>query len=299
MKAPLGKLLHERDRYGHKNSFGHTLLIGGSPGRVGAIIMSAEACHKMGTGLVTVASWEDSFQSLIIKLPNETMTVPLKLSGPEYETYKKNLSTYSSIVIGPGLGQRKDARQLIEEVLTHYDGPLVVDADGLNIISEFQMQPLLVQRRAPTVLTPHVGEMARFLGISKDEVSADPALALRKAVEKSHATVVLKGAATLIASPDEVLYLNHYPNDGMATAGSGDVLAGMIGGLLGQHMEAFSATLLGIYLHSLAGDFAAKAQGHRSMTAPDIIENIGNAIKDIKATPDITALPVEGSTRLL
>jgi NAD(P)H-hydrate epimerase len=121
---------------------------------------------------------------------------------------------------------------------------------------------------------------------------------IRAAVAATHATVLLKGAATLITSPDDVLYLNHYPNDGMATAGSGDVLAGMIGGLMGQKMDSFQATLLGVYLHSLAGDFAAKEYGHRSMTAPDIIENISNAFKDIKATPE-PGIPLEGRARLL
>jgi NAD(P)H-hydrate epimerase len=121
---------------------------------------------------------------------------------------------------------------------------------------------------------------------------------VQKAVKLTHSTVLLKGAATLINSPDEKLFLNHYPNDGMATAGSGDVLAGMIGGLLGQRMDSFQGTLLGVYLHSLAGDYAAQALGHRSMTAADIIGNISNAIKDISSTSELV-LPVEGRARLL
>jgi NAD(P)H-hydrate epimerase len=112
----------------------------------------------------------------------------------------------------------------------------------------------------------------------------------------THATVLLKGAATLITSPDDVLYLNHYPNDGMATAGSGDVLSGMIGGLLGQRMDPFQATLLGIYLHSVAGDFAAQQFGHRSMTAADIIENISNAFKEIKVHPQSPTAVASGVT---
>jgi NAD(P)H-hydrate epimerase len=298
MRGPMAELLKERDRYGHKNSFGHTLLIGGSPGRLGAITMAARACHRMGTGLATVATWDDSFESLLIKLPDETMAVPLRLKGPELDAYKRNLPTYSSIVAGPGLGLRPDGKALMEELLGAYHGPLVIDADALNLIADHKLHELLVQRRAPTVLTPHPGEMSRLLGISKDDVRNDPIRAVRDAVRKTHAIVVLKGAATLIGSTDDVLYLNHYPNDGMATAGSGDVLSGMIGGLLGQKMDPFQGTLLGIYLHSMAGDFAAQARGHRSMTAPDIIENISNAIKDIKTTPR-PAMPVEGVARLL
>jgi NAD(P)H-hydrate epimerase len=298
IKPQLARMLKERDRYGHKNAFGHTLLVGGSPGRLGAIVMAARACHKMGTGLVTVASWDDGYQPLLIKLPNETMAVPLKLSGEEFENYKKTIQQCSSVVAGPGLGQRPDAHKLIEELLVRYEGPVLLDADALNIVSENKMHDLLSKRRAPTVLTPHPGEMARLLGISSKEVVADPVKAIRQAIASTHAIVVLKGAASLIGSTEDILYLNHYPNDGMATAGSGDVLAGMIGGFLGQHMDPFQATLLGIYLHSLAGAHAAEALGHRSMTAQDIIENISHAFKDIKATDEPT-LPVEVRARLL
>jgi NAD(P)H-hydrate epimerase len=298
MRDPMSVLIQERDRYGHKNSFGHTLLIGGSPGRVGAIAMAARACHKMGTGLVTAATWPESMELLSLKLPNETMTVPVVLSGPEFEEYKKGLPTYSSVVIGPGLGLRPEGKTVLEEVLTRYQGPLVLDADALNLIADYKLHDRLVQRRAPTVMTPHPGEMARLLGISKEEIMRDPLTAVRNAVKLTHAVVVLKGAATLIGSVEDMLYLNHYPNDGMATAGSGDVLAGMIGGLLGQKMDAFQGTLLAIYLHSLSGDFAAQEMGHRSMTAGNIIENISNAFKDIKKPVQLT-LPVEGRAKLL
>jgi hydroxyethylthiazole kinase-like uncharacterized protein yjeF len=297
MKTPMSALIKERDRYGHKNSFGHTLLVGGSPGRIGAIAMAARACQKMGTGLVTVASWLDSFETLLVKLPDETMAVPLHLEGPEYELYKASLNSYSSIVVGPGLGQRPEGKHLLEEILTNYQGPVVFDADALNLISEYKLFDYLKSRRAPTVLTPHPGEMSRLLDVSKEKIRDNPVEAIQRAVELTHSIVLLKGAATLITSTDEILYLNHYPNDGMATAGSGDVLAGMIGGLLGQKMDPFQATLLGVYLHSLAGDFAAQNFGHRSMTAPDIIENIGNAFKDIKSTE--LSIPMEGRVPLL
>ena len=297
MRAPMAALLNERDRYGHKNSFGHTLLFGGSPGRLGAIAMAARATHRMGTGLVTVATWADSFDTLLIKIPNETMAVAVHdTKGPEFEEYLKELAQYSSVVVGPGMGLRPDGRVILEELLKNYQGPLVIDADALNLVSEYKMHHLLQARRAPTVLTPHPGEMARLLDVSKEEVRNDPVAAIREAVKQTHAIVLLKGAATLITSPDEKLYLNHYPNDGMATAGSGDVLAGMIGGLLGQRMDPFKGTQLGVYLHSLAGDFAARQFGHRSMTAPDIIENISHAFQEIKNTEQ--SGPVESRAHL-
>ncbi len=297
MRAPMAALLNERDRYGHKNSFGHTLLFGGSPGRLGAIAMAARATHRMGTGLVTVATWSDCFDTLLIKIPNETMAVAVHdTKGPEFEEYLKELAQYSSVVVGPGMGLRPDGKVILEELLKNYQGPLVIDADALNLVSEHKMHHLLQARRAPTVLTPHPGEMARLLDVSKEEVRNDPVAAIREAVKQTHAIVLLKGAATLITSPDEKLYLNHYPNDGMATAGSGDVLAGMIGGLLGQRMDPFKGTQLGVYLHSLAGDFAARQFGHRSMTAPDIIENISHAFQEIKNTEQ--SGPVESRAHL-
>lgn len=298
MRKPLGELLMERDRYGHKNTFGHTLLVGGSPGRIGAIVMAARAAHRMGTGLVSVATWKDAFEPMMAKLPVETMVAPLALSGPEADAYRRSLPSYSSVVVGPGLGTRPEGKQLLQEMLTIYNGPMVIDADALNLIAEHKLHDLLVKRRAPTVLTPHPGEMSRFLGVDKEEIVRDPVGTVRKAVTLSHGVVLLKGAATLISSPDEILYLNHYPNDGMATAGSGDVLSGIIGGLLSQGMNSLDATLLGVYLHSLAGDFAAQQQGVRAMTAPDILDNLSHAFKEIKVTPP-SSLPVESRARLL
>ena len=288
-KAQMAKLLGERDRYGHKNSFGHTGFIGGSPGRIGAIAMASKACHKIGTGLVTVATWKDSFETLLHRVADETMAVPIQLEGPELQMYRQMGSLYSSVVVGPGLGKRHEGKGLMEEILSNYRGPLVLDADALNLISDFELHALVQKRGGPTVLTPHPGEMARLLGKSKEEVVGDPVKAVEEAVDRTHAVVVLKGAATLIASPDRI-YLNHYPNDGMATAGSGDVLSGIIGGLLGQHMDPFLATQLGVFLHSLAGDFAAKQYGHRSMTANSIIENIANAFQNLQLHDDTNRL---------
>lgn len=298
MKEEMAKLLLKRDRYGHKNAFGHTLLIGGSPGKIGAISMAARACHKMGTGLVTIATWENVFEQVLSRIPDETMAVPLRFSGPDVQSYKESLPGFSAVVVGPGMGMRPEGREVIEQLLYNYNGPVVIDADGLNIVSEYGLHEMISRRQAPTVLTPHPGEMARLLGVPKSQIVDNPIGSLKECIAKTHATVMLKGAATAIGDVDDVIYLNHYPNDGMATAGTGDVLAGMIGGLVGQKMKPFQATKLAIYLHSLAGALAAEAQGHRSMTATDIIENIGNAFKDIKIKPALT-FPQEGRARLL
>ncbi|MFN7685541.1 MAG: NAD(P)H-hydrate dehydratase [Oligoflexia bacterium] len=300
MPAKMAELIHERDRYGHKNSFGHTLMVGGSPGRLGAIALAARAAHRMGTGLVTAATWQDCLEPLMLRLPDETMTFGIRPFSIEaradLESYRKMLSQVTSIVVGPGLGLRPEGKDLLKEILSSFQGPVVLDADALNLVSDHGLHDFLIARKGQTVLTPHMGEMARLLGVEKEEVVANPVAALRNAVSKTHSVVLLKGAATLISSPDEKLYLNHYPNDGMATAGSGDVLAGMIGGLLGQRMDAFQATQLGVYLHSLAGDLAAQSLGHRGMTASDLIGNIGYAFSQLKKPTPPSIL--EGSDRL-
>lgn len=295
-RRPLAQLLKKRDKYGHKNSFGHTFLLGGSLGKVGAISMAARACHRMGTGLVTASTWEECLPTLHAKLPDETMAIAIDMEEARLERYRQQFIQFSSLVIGPGLGQTDASRKLLELILSMYRGPMVIDADALNLISTYRMHDHLIKRQAPTVLTPHPGEMARLLGWDKSRVVADPVQAVKEAVNLTHAVVLLKGAATLIASPDEKIYLNHYPNDGMATAGTGDVLAGMIGGLLGQSMNSFEAAQLAVYLHSLAGELAAKKKGHRSMTATDIIENIGEAFREIKE--DVQE-PISTRTHLL
>jgi hydroxyethylthiazole kinase-like uncharacterized protein yjeF len=269
------------DRYAHKNDFGHVLVIGGSPGRTGAISMAALAAMRMGAGLVTVATWKDSMDELMGKLPVEAMTITIPDQDKNFEKYAEQLKMFSAVVIGPGLGTRPEARKSLEWLLKNYQGPMVIDADALNIISENDLHSLCIHRKAATVMTPHPGEMARLIRQNKDEVVQNPVEALKKCVELTHSVVLLKGAATLLSSPDEVMYLNHFPNSGMATAGSGDVLAGMIGGLLAQGMPGFDAAQAGVYLHSLSGSKAASKLSPRGMIATDIIKNIPLAYREL------------------
>jgi NAD(P)H-hydrate epimerase len=287
----------DRDRYGHKNSFGHVVLLGGSQGRVGALSMAARACHRMGTGLVTAGTWPESSLELTMKLPQETMSFQLPTAPEHMEQAIESLKSYHAMVIGPGMGVRPVLKSILETVISHFRGPLVLDADALNAVAEFSLFDHLKNRQAPTVLTPHPGEMARLLNIPKSEVVRDAVGAMKQAVARTHAIVVLKGPATLIASPNQPMYLSHHPNDGMATAGSGDVLAGMIGGLLGQSMDPFLATLTGVTLHSYAGGLAAEREGHRSMTAGDLIECIGASFKKIRTIAH-PHLPVESRANL-
>ncbi len=271
-----------RDRYAHKNTFGHVLMIGGSVGRTGAIAMATRASLRIGAGLATAATWADAMPLLAPQLPIESMTLGIPENEKNFDRYIDQLEQFSAVVVGPGIGNRPETRKLLEVLLSTYRGPVVIDADALNVIAQHQMHSLCMHRKGPTVLTPHPGEMARLLRWKKEAIVQDPIAALKKCVEMTNAVVLLKGAATLLLSPEEVLYVNHFPNSGMATAGSGDVLAGMIGGLLAQGMSGFDATQAGVYMHSLAGARAAARVHTRGMIASDIIRSIPYAYKELQ-----------------
>ncbi len=273
----VARLIAKRDQFGHKNTFGHCLMVGGSQGRLGAISMAAQSCLRMGTGLVTVASWKDSFPQLEMKLPSEIMTYQIEDTNSAHF----NLHQFAAAVVGPGWGTRKEGATLLKLLLENDKLGLVIDADGLNLFAEHRFEETSLRRRTPCVLTPHPGEMARLLGVEKNDVTADPLNSVRRAVELTGAVVVLKGATTLIHSPEGTTYVLYLPNDGMAKAGSGDVLAGMIGGLLTQGMPPLEAARLGAGLHALSGRLAAQKIGERAMTATVVTDFIEEAFREL------------------
>jgi NAD(P)H-hydrate epimerase len=197
---------------------------------------------------------------------------------------------YSSAVIGPGMGTDERAKKLLADFIDYYRGPLVIDADGITLLADPELKGKLLGRKGPTILTPHPGELSRLLGVPKPQVVDQPKEMVERAAEETNAVVLLKGATTFICAGDGHVYLNHYPNDGMATAGSGDVLAGMIGGIVGQQkMDPKDAVCLGVFMHSMAGDFAAQRLGHRSMTASDIISHLGDSFLELRKHRELVA----------
>lgn len=275
-ESSVAPLLKKRDRYGHKNSFGHCLLVGGELGFLGAVVMASRSCLRVGTGLVSVAVWEESWDNFMVKVDDEIMSLPIVMNDNAKKERREKFENYSSLVLGPGLGVHDRAREFLEEIILYYEGALVIDADAIRLLANKDLQEKLTARNAPTVLTPHVGEMATMWGASPKEVLESPLRFVKEVGEQMNATVLLKGGTTFIRSGG-VTYLNHYPNDGMATAGSGDVLAGIIGGLLGQGMDAGEAVRLAVYLHSLSGGLASQKLGHRAMTASHIISYLGDS----------------------
>lgn len=283
-------LVASRDKFADKKVFGHSLVLGGSHGLTGAPALASFASLKVGSGLVTVATWEPQYQELIPRLAPEIMTGYLPLDVNMWGRLIKDLNKYSSIVIGPGLARSTRARRLVLEILNNYDGPVVLDADAINVLNYKEDKKIFTMRNAPTVLTPHFGEFCKFTGITYEELEMKPVEYLKDLVNSINCTVVLKGPCTYLGCSDGSVYFNYSPNDGMATGGAGDVLAGILGGLLGQETklrtkdklihryEVFNRTVaVSIYLHSLAGSFAAKELGVRTMTAKSIVEYLPEA----------------------
>ncbi len=277
-----------RNKLADKKIFGHTLVVGGSHGLTGALVMASGAALKTGSGLVTASTWEPQYHEMVSRLIPEVMTGFIPNDESKWPKVLAGLNKYSSLVIGPGLGRSARARRLVLEILNNFSGPLVLDADAINALNLKEDSQIFSQRLAPTILTPHFGEFARFCGITQAEVETRPVECLRQAVERINCTILLKGPCTYLGLASGKTFFNFSPNDGMATGGVGDVLAGILGGLLAQdtglrsesdallqrYEHVNQAALLSVYIHTLAGQFAAEKFGVRTMTATSLIETL-------------------------
>lgn len=288
------ELPEARNKFGDKKLFGHTLVIGGSHGLTGALVMASTASIKVGAGLVTAATWEPQYQEFISRLIPEVMTGYVPLDQAKWGRLIKDLEKYDAIVIGPGMGRSNRARMLVLEILNNFSGPVVLDADAINVLSLKEDADVFRLRNAPTLMTPHFGEFARFSGIPLEEVNKEPFYHLREVIERINCTVILKGPCTYLGLTNGKTYFNYAPNDGMATGGVGDVLAGLLGGLIAQEAnlkrrvslyniyENLNRTILmGVLVHTWAGHHAAEKNGVRPMTATSLIESFPDAFRDL------------------
>ena len=264
----LKEKLTPRLRDAHKGDFGRVLVAGGDFGMPGAPRMAAEAALRVGCGLVRVATRSEHIVCICADRP-EIMITAIDDKDDLTDLF---LNT-TVVVVGPGLGGSDWSFELLEAALT-VDMPMVVDADGLNSL------PGNVEPRDNWVLTPHPGEAARLLGSDVLTVQHDRVAAVQALQEKFGGVVVLKGAGTLIATPDQGVFQCDEGNPGMATAGMGDVLSGMIGGLLAQGLSVVDAAVAGVKLHAMAGDEVAKNSGERGMLASDLFDVLGRFIND-------------------
>lgn len=282
-KDSLVGMLGRRERDAHKGDFGHLLVVAGSPGKAGAAVMTAKSALRTGTGLVSVGT-PNGLVPVIQQQVFESMCIPAAESidgtiglGAENELLKA-AAKMNACAIGPGLSTHYETVKMVRNFLQLITIPVVIDADALNALTG--SLDVLKKTRGPVIMTPHPGEMARLLGISISEVQKDRIGIATVFAAKYKVTLVLKGACTVVANPDGLVYVNTTGNPGMATGGTGDALTGMIGSLLAQGHASLQSACIGVYLHGRAGDLAAKEKGEAGMIAGDLIEKIPQALQE-------------------
>jgi hydroxyethylthiazole kinase-like uncharacterized protein yjeF len=275
-------LLDPRHPEAHKGNFGHALIVAGSLGKAGAAGMAVRGALRAGAGLVS-AAMPASLVPVIQQQVPEAMCIPSAESidgtlgiGAEVELLKASESM-SACAIGPGLSTHYETVQVARNFVQRCAAPLVIDADGLNALAG--SLGILKKTKAPIIMTPHPGEMGRLLGLSPRDVRKDRIGVACDFAKRYNVTLVLKGAATVVAAPNGGVFINSTGNPGMATGGTGDVLTGMIVGFLAQGYTTVQAACIGVYLHGLAGDLAAGEKSETSMIAGDLIEKIPAAIQ--------------------
>lgn len=285
--AAMTRIVPSRPPRSNKGTFGRALIIAGSENYVGAAYLSSAAAGRAGAGLVTLAL-PDTIYPLVASRLSESTFIPLVEQGRNVidsgfaaVQVTDAARSATSMLIGPGIGQTPSSVEFVRSVLLdRREGPrLVIDADGLNAIAS--VDDWQGRIRGPAILTPHPGEMARLRGSSVVDVERDRVHSAQSAAETWRHIVVLKGACTVVAHPDGRTAISPWVNPGMATGGTGDVLAGLIAGFLAQGMDPFDAASLGVYSHGLAGDIARQATGDVAMVAGDVLESLPAALKQL------------------
>ena len=270
----IAPLIPVRNQFAHKGNFGHALLLAGSRGKTGAAVLAAKACLRSGAGLLTVHIPACGEIILQTSIPEAMIEIDKE---QDMITGLGSITKYNAIGIGPGIGCDERTADALLQLFENSKQPLVLDADAINLVA--QNEQLQKALPANSILTPHVGEFDRLAGNSDNAYER-----LLKACQwavRHQSYIVLKGSNTAICTSDEKCYFNPTGNPGMATAGSGDVLTGIILGLLAQSYSPLNASLTGVFLHGLAGDIAASEKSQESLIASDIIENLGLAFKKI------------------
>jgi len=267
-------IIKKRGKFSHKGDYGHALICAGSRGKYGAAILAAKSCLKSGAGLVTVNIPIEALSAVHSSVP-EAMCI---FDNNTELSEAPNTDNFSAIAIGPGIGTNKKTVNYFKNILNRINCPLVIDADALNIISEHKELLDLLPKN--TIITPHIGEFSRLIGAKEDLFTLH-----KKAIDfakQYNITVILKNAYTFIISPNGEVFVNSTGNPGMATAGSGDVLTGIIASFLAQGYSQLNASVLAVFLHGMAGDIAAKKLSEQSLTAAKIISYLCKSFKKIK-----------------
>ena len=285
-RADARALMPPRKPDAHKGDYGKLFVLAGSTGLTGAATMSSLTALKAGAGLVILGCPTSLNPILEIKL-TEVMTKPLPdvkkrgcfaLRG--MGEIRQQVKWADAVALGPGIGTHHETAELIQRLTRQIEKPMVIDADGLNNLARHIES--LKQHKAPLVISPHPGEFSRLSGEAMENIAKNRMALAGQFAAEFNLTIILKGAPSLIAEPGGNIYINYSGNEGMATAGSGDVLTGLIGSFLAQGVQATQAAILATYVHGLAGDIAAEAIGSRGMTAGDIMEFVPEALSDLE-----------------
>lgn len=277
-ESDVQQLIKPRKRFAHKGSFGHGLLIAGSYGMAGASILSAKACLRSGIGLLTVHAPIHNHDLLQTTVPEAIVQTDIH---ERYFAQPTDLSRYKAIAIGPGLGQEEDTALAMMEQIQGSSLPIILDADAINILSTHRNWLSRIPKRC--ILTPHLGELERLIGKCMD--TYERLTKVKELATYLQSYIIVKGAWTAVVTPEGNYFFNPTGNPGMATAGSGDVLTGILLALVSQGYTQEEACLLGVYIHGMAGDIAAEEMTEISLTASDIVNSLPAAWKKIRQTP--------------
>ncbi|MBI3765551.1 MAG: NAD(P)H-hydrate dehydratase, partial [Ignavibacteriales bacterium] len=280
------RILPSRTPRAHKHSVGKIFILAGSRGLTGAAAMASSSAMRAGAGAVVLGT-PVSVYPILAKKVTEVMVEPLPetpdgtLAASSYDIIQKHLQWADILILGPGISRNSETSELVWQLVSQCDKPMLIDADGLNILSQ-KLSILKKHGRKEIIITPHTGELSRLIGMPSEEIERDRVEIARKVARQFTLTLVLKGAPTVTASEDGKVYINSTGNPGMATAGSGDVLAGLIGGLWAQGMKRTEAAYAGVFLHGLAGDRARQVFGEKSLMATDIQEQLPKVLLDLE-----------------
>jgi NAD(P)H-hydrate epimerase len=281
----IGGMILPRPVDGHKGTFGHVLVIAGSRGFTGAAILAANGAARSGSGMVTVAVPQpvatviagQLLEAMWLSLPaTKAETIGIDAIGPALSA----AATRQAVLLGPGISTHDETKRFVLDFLQECGTAMVLDADALNNVSI--NAGVIAKAKAPVIITPHPGEMARLAGISVDAVQRDREAVAMEFAGRYNTIVVLKGHGTIIATPDGSCHVNTTGNNGMATGGTGDVLGGLIAGLVAQGMAMADAARVGVYVHGLAGDIAAQERTARGMIARDLLDAIPRAWRQLE-----------------
>lgn len=280
------QLIPRRESDTHKGTYGHVLAIAGSRGKTGAAILACRAAMRIGAGLTTLAApraLNDIFAAALIEVMTESLrgNEAEEMEELSDDDWRRLLARKNAVLFGPGIGVNDATRSSLRWLLRNLDKPWVIDADGLNALA-LEIDRLR-QAKFPPVLTPHPGEMARLIGRTTGEINADRVEIARGFAVERRCYLVLKGARSVIATPDGKIFINPTGNPGMASGGMGDVLAGVLAALLGQGLAPADAVRLGVYLHGFVGDRVAEAKGEIGLIASDVIEGLPDGLKALAA----------------